>query len=124
MTRSTASRLRRSRRNYFTPTIIGTPTKEPLNRVFVYGIFLGEKLRDRYGMSNPVYATVDDYATFGTGIVQAQYIPDAGLGLTGLIVDIDPSYWDKLDSLEGGYDRKLIVTDSYEEAWMYVAKQK
>ena len=104
------------------PKVIGEPSTPVLNRVFVYGIFLDQQNRDRFGMSNPRYETVDDYATFGRGIVQARYVPNVGLGLTGLLVDIDPDYWDRLDRLEAGYDRKLIVTDSGDEAWMYVEK--
>lgn len=93
------------------------------NRLFVYGIFLGQQMRDRFGMTNPEYATVPNYATFGYHIVQASYIASSGdLALTGLTVDVDPEYWERIDSLEGGYDRKLVTTDSNEEVYMYVAK--
>lgn len=94
------------------------------NRLFVYGIFLNESNRTSYGMTNPQYATVAGYATFGGHIVQAVPIENAGrLALTGLTVDIDPTCWAKTDSLEGGYDRALVTTDTGEELYMYTAKQ-
>lgn len=39
-------------------------TKEGYSRLFVYGIFLGQRQRDSFGMENPQYATVPDFATF------------------------------------------------------------
>lgn len=92
------------------------------NRLFVYGIFLGQGCRDAYGMSNPEYATVLDYATFGGSIVEAYRIPDYGLSLTGLTVDVDPECWRRLDALEAGYTRKKVTTTDGEEVYMYVGK--
>lgn len=92
------------------------------NRLFVYGIFLDEHNRTAYGMSNPKYTTVSGYATFGMGIVQAYPVHESA-GLTGLVVDVDPSFWDKIDDLEGGYDRVLVKTDSNESVWMYTGKE-
>lgn len=95
------------------------------NRLFVYGIFLGETMRKNYGMSNPKYATVPGYATFGYHIVQAAYIGgDINLALTGLTVDVDPDKWQSIDALEGGYDRILVKTESGEEVNMYVAPER
>lgn len=91
-----------------------------MNRLFVYGIFLDEDRRQTYGMSNPEYATVLDFATFGHSIVSARRIPDIGLSLTGLTVDVDPAYWERLDLLEHGYDRKLVKTTRGEKVYMYV----
>lgn len=73
-------------------------------------------------MSNPVYATVLDYTTFGHHIVEAKKIEGYGLALTGLTVDVDPSAWGRLDALEGGYNRELVTTTDGEELWMYVGK--
>lgn len=99
------------------------PDSHITNRLFVYGIFLGQDMRERYGMANPKYATVPNYATFGEHIVQAVYIEGAGdLALTGLTVDVDPTCWDRLDALEAGYDRALVTTDNDEQVYMYVAK--
>lgn len=102
-------------------------TEEPAavrnDRLFVYGIFLGERMRDSYGMTNPEYATVPGYATFGDHIVQAVKIDGArNLALTGLTVDIDPENWERLDRLEGGYDRKRVLTDKGEQVYMYTAR--
>lgn len=96
----------------------------PTNRLFVYGIFLGEANRVRFGMSNPEYATVPGYATFGDHIVQAVKIDGAtGLALTGLTVDVDPAHWDRLDQLEAGYDRNVVTTDSNEAVYMYTERE-
>lgn len=94
------------------------------NRLFVYGIFLGQRTRDRYGMSNPEYATIPGYITVGEHIVQAVKVDAPGIALTGLTVDIDPEYWSRIDALEGGYDRRLVETDSGEEVYMYVAPER
>jgi len=98
-----------------------------LSRLFVYGIFLGEYARDRYHMSNPKYATVRDYATFGVtqdgNIVEAARVTGLGMVLTGLVVDVDPNAWEYIDSLESGYDRVQIVTTDKERAYMYVRKE-
>lgn len=95
---------------------------ETTHKLFVYGIFLDENSRKAYGMTNPKYATVKDFLTIGSYIVRAVYVPDAGLSLTGLLVDMDKDNWDELDRLEGGYDRVLIRTVSGDRAWMYVMK--
>lgn len=104
-------------------------------KLFVYGIFLDESARKRYGMSNPRYATVKGYATEGEYIVQAREAE--GLTLTGLIVDVAPKStrrdfynggfievdnWEQLDKLEGGYDRIIVRTTSEEEAFMYAKR--
>ena len=97
-------------------------------KLFVYGIFLDERHRRSMGMSNPRYATVMDYVTFGNRVVQAFYMPNTkkdgrwGCSLTGLLLDINPSYWGRLDALERGYERIRIKTTSGVEAWMYVGK--
>lgn len=102
-------------------------TIENTEKLFVYGIFLGEYTRQGYGMTNPRYATVRDYATFGGHIVQAQHVPGVGFSLTGLLVDIPRDRWKSLDRLEGGYSRVKVNVETgwntEEEAWMYVAKQ-
>lgn len=101
-------------------------------RLFVYGIFLDEERRRYYGMTNPEYATVPDYCTYGTYIVEAVYAPKRGLALTGLIVDM-PAFvmddkgktvdnWAELDALEYNYRRKTVTTSDGEEVWMYVEK--
>lgn len=92
------------------------------NRLFVYGIFLAQRNRDHYGMTNPEYATVPGYATFGDYIVEAVHISAPGLALTGLTVDVDPTRWEHIDRLENGYDRKLVITSNQEEVYMYVSK--
>jgi gamma-glutamylcyclotransferase (GGCT)/AIG2-like uncharacterized protein YtfP len=94
-----------------------------LQKLFVYGIFLDENNRRAFGMHNPEYAVVADYATYtiGGSIVMAYHVPGAGLGLTGLVCDVEPSKWERLDQLEGAYDRITITTKDGERAWMYVA---
>lgn len=95
-----------------------------MDSLFVYGIFLDEKRRLEYGMSNPRYRTVPGYITVGNQIVQAVKVDNDAIALTGLLVDIDPSYWSRLDDLEGGYDRVVITTTYGEEAYMYVTKER
>lgn len=88
--------------------------------IFVYGIFLGERNRNRYGMTNPRYATVMGYATypFGTGhIVYAK--PLEGACLSGLLVDMPIDRLPDLDALEGGYDRVTVTTTDKTQAYMY-----
>lgn len=85
-------------------------------KLFVYGIFLDKKNREWYGMSNPVYDTVINYVTIGDIIVHAEEKIGYGYALTGLLVDMDVSGWERLDRLESGYDRIKIVTTSGEEA--------
>lgn len=93
-----------------------------MNRLFVYGIFLGEDNRTRYGMSNPLYATVPGYVTYGDYIVQAVPVPIAEIALTGLTVDVDPSKWGSIDQLEGNYDRIKVTTSDGERVYMYAQK--
>lgn len=91
-------------------------------QLFVYGIFLGEKNRRDYGMSNPRYDTVADFVTFGDYIVSAAPVDDGtGAQLTGLVVDVDPDFWNDIDALEGGYERILVETYSHGMAFMYAA---
>lgn len=92
------------------------------DRLFVYGIFLDRKSRMWYGMINPRYACVPDFATFGGGIVMAHYVPKAGLSLTGLMVDMPKSKWKELDRLEARYDRIKIKTVQGYECYMYAQK--
>ena len=92
------------------------------NRLFVYGIFLSERNRRLYGMRNPEYATVRDYLTVGDVIVEAVKVKNAGLALTGLVVDMDPRKWESLDALEGGYNREIVTTTDGERVFMYVGK--
>lgn len=96
-----------------------------LNRLFVYGIFLGEDMRKSYQMSNPQYATVLNYATFGGHIVEAYpQASEIGASLTGLVVELPKDYnWEPLDALEGGYDRVIITTTTGTMAYMYVGRK-
>lgn len=96
---------------------------EYTDKLFVYGIFLSQRTRDGYGMKNPVYAVVPDYTTVhrGGSIVKAVKVLDAGLGLTGLLVDLPIENWEKLDDLEHGYERIKVKTIDGEEAYMYAA---
>lgn len=89
-------------------------------KLFVYGIFLDESRRDRFGMTKPYYSTVPGYITRGSGIVQAVEVEDKQIALTGLLVDMDSSRWAPLDALEGGYDRVKVSTHDGVQAWMYV----
>jgi gamma-glutamylcyclotransferase (GGCT)/AIG2-like uncharacterized protein YtfP len=89
-----------------------------MNKLFVYGIFLGERARRHYGMSSPEYDTVEDYATIGNTIVWA--VEERGYTLSGLVVDVDPSYWAKIDSLEHGYKRIIVTTTHGIKTFMYV----
>lgn len=109
-----------------------------MNRLFVYGVFLSEHMRDKYAMSNPRYTTVRGYTTIGCGesghIVEAVRInTDKGdsLCLTGLLVDVEPEVelwgykmdnWMRIDALEAGYDRVKVKTTSGVSCWMYVAR--
>lgn len=91
-----------------------------INQLFVYGIFLDERNRKTYGMSNPRYETVEGYATKGGHIVTAY--PTEGYTLTGLVVDVDPRYWGYIDMLEAHYDRAVVKTTSGTDAYMYVGR--
>lgn len=98
-----------------------------MNNLFVYGIFLDVANRLAFGMTNARYATIKGYATFGDYIVKAYRVkPDEPAMpeycLTGLLVDVDPEYWGRLDQLEAGYNRTVITTTSGDEAFMYVGK--
>lgn len=95
-----------------------------MNKLFVYGIFLGEYMRADYGMTNPRYATVSGWATVGRHIVQAVRAPEV-YALTGLIVDLPDDYdWTELDALEGGYERIVIETNGRQEAYMYARRSE
>lgn len=106
-----------------------------MNKLFVYGIFLGEGSRDRYLMSNPQYATVKGYKTVSAShrgdIVKAVATGDNNDVLTGLVVDVEPgaiwhygalNNWERLDALEGAYNRIEIRTTDDTACWMYVAR--
>lgn len=93
-----------------------------MNDLFVYGIFLDQYNRDNYGMYNAQYTTVLDYITVGDRIVEAKYMPNIGASLTGLMVQVDPRYWEELDYLERGYDRIRVVTITGHKVWMYAQK--
>jgi len=94
----------------------------PTNRFFLYGIFLSQRNRDSYGMYNPQYETVQGFVTRGGGIVQAERTEDKGLSLTGITVSIDPAMINRLDALEGGYDRIAVHTNGGERVWMYAKR--
>lgn len=93
------------------------------NRLFVYGIFLDERTRQAYGMSDPEYDTVLDYTTYGHHIVTAYKQKKSGLALTGLVVEVDPKRWADIDRLEAGYDRIKVKTTSGVTSWMYAGKE-
>lgn len=93
-----------------------------MNRLFVYGIFLGESLRPAFGMSNPRYETVPGFITVGGRIVEAIRVPNDEIALTGLVVDVDPVYWGRIDELESGYDRIIVQTSSNESVYMYAKR--
>lgn len=103
------------------------PTLRPetgdLNKLFVYGIFLGKSYRDSYGMTNSRYTTVKNYATVPIGGHIVAATPLKGYDLTGLIVEVDPNFWTRIDALEGAYDRIKVQT-FWGEAWMYVKPPK
>lgn len=94
-----------------------------MNRLFVYGIFLDEMNRLAFGMSNPNYATVKGFVTIGGQIVAAYRAADYRLALTGLVVDVEPSRWVDIDSLEYGYRREVVTTTDGEEVFMYISNQ-
>lgn len=95
-----------------------------MDRLFVYGIFLDEDNRAHYGMSMPEYAVIPDFLTVErfSSIVEAIYAPGLGISLTGLLCDIDPEYWERLDQLEAGYDRIIVTTVDGDDCYMYVQK--
>lgn len=88
------------------------------DKLFVYGIFLGQAARNSYGMINPRYTTVPGYITVGHGIVQAVKVDEPRIELTGLLVEIHPNQWPRLDRLEAGYQRIKVET-GLGQAWMY-----
>ena len=93
--------------------------KQTLNKLFVYGIFLDEFFRNKYGMSFSEYATVKDYATIPIRGHIVAAVPLKGYDLTGLVVRVDPKYWSSIDRLESAYERIKVQTSSG-ETWMYV----
>lgn len=93
-----------------------------MNKLFVYGIFLSDSNRIAYGMRNPCYDAVLDYATYGGCIVTAYKQEDTGLSLTGLVVDVDPDRWGDIDRLEGSYDREIITTVNGVQAYIYAGR--
>lgn len=106
---------------------------KPMNKLFVYGIFLDQDARVEYGMTNATYDTVEGYFTVGDYIVEAIPVPDRpDIKLTGLLVDVAQytegergevlDTWDRLDRLERAYDRITITTTSGKQAYMYVGK--
>lgn len=91
-------------------------------------------------MTNPQYATVMDYATYGGIIVTAYHQADAGLSLTGFVVDVESEYtqlitrgltasetvidnWADIDALEAAYRRVTVTTTDGEDVYMYAAKE-
>jgi hypothetical protein len=104
------------------------------NKLFVYGIFLDKYNRRNYGMENPEYAVVEDYATYSVGghIVEAR--PCKGAALTGLLVKVTPFYldrrnkikdqWRDIDALEWAYDKIVVTTTLGDKAYMYVGKEE
>lgn len=91
-------------------------------KFFFYGIFLSEHQRKSMGIHGPAkYATVLDYATYGQEIVMAHFQADAGLSLTGLVIDVPSHVIPALDALEFGYKRKQLKTVQGEQVYMYVA---
>lgn len=93
-----------------------------MDKLFVYGIFLGDKNRHSFDMTNPRYDVALDYSTYhlAASIVEAR--PCKGAALTGLVVDVPPYNWRDLDELEYGYNRKIITTVGGEKAYIYVGK--
>lgn len=102
--------------------VYGDDEEDKPKYLFVYGIFLDASNREWFNMKNPRYDTVPDFVTKGSSIVQAVYAPDQDLALTGLVVEPDPTKWDKLDALEGGYDRIKAITTT--GTWCYMYAQK
>lgn len=102
----------------FMPELI-SKREVPVNRFFVYGIFLDQGMRDSYGMYKARYDTVQGFVTRGAGIVTAERTEDRKLALTGNTVSINPDNIPALDRLEGGYDRIIVKTNSGELVWMY-----
>lgn len=103
--------------------------KNVTSKLFVYGIFLGERMRNGYNLKNPRYATVKGYITVGDYIAQAVPVKSEDIVLTGLICDVDDltglrNNWEHLDSLESNYDRIRVKTTNNEECWMYAAIRK
>lgn len=92
-------------------------------KFFFYGIFLQKSTREGVGIpGDGKYDTVKDYATWGSHIVTAYENPDAGIALTGLVIDVPESSIPRLDAIEAGYERKTITTVRGESVQMYVGK--
>lgn len=108
-----------------------------MSKLFVYGIFLSENMREQYGMQYPRYAVVNGYKTVLVARDIVEAIPDKTGALTGLIVDVPKEIeyegitgeryitdtFERLDRLERAYNRVRVVTTQGEECFMYVAKQ-
>lgn len=94
-----------------------------VEKLFVYGIFLADYNRQRYGMEDPSYETVPGYITVGGHIVQAVPSDVEGASLTGLLVSIPRRNLPNLDMLEAGYDRVIVKTTGGFDAFMYVRPQ-
>ncbi len=102
---------------------VSVDAEPAVEKLFVYGIFLQDYNRERYGMEFPSYDTVSGYVTVGDIIVQAITSDIVGASLTGLLVDIPTRNFPKLDILEAGYHRVKVKTNSGMEAYMYVQPQ-
>lgn len=104
-------------------TEIQRPETGDLNSLFVYGIFLDKDKRASYGMSNPLYTTVKGFATVPLMGDMVAAVPLEGYNLTGLLVEVNPGDWWKIDRLESAYDR-IKVNTYFGESWMYVRPYK
>lgn len=94
-----------------------------MDKLFVYGIFLSEKARNSWNMTNPEYAVVHGYKTVCKQLDIVEAIPDEEADLTGLLVEITPYGWESLDQMESGYDRIEVETTLGEACYMYVRKE-
>lgn len=95
-----------------------------MEKLFVYGIFLSQNTRDAYYMVGHRYATVQGYVTVGKQIVQAVKTDNPSVALTGVITEIHPDHWARVDRLEAGYDRIRVKTTDNEEVWMYAEPKR
>lgn len=103
------------------PVRISEDAQPAVEKLFVYGIFLDERNRQHYGLTNPNYDTVQGFITIGSHIVKAIPSTTIGAALTGLLVDVPTRKLPSLDMLEAGYDRIKINTTGGYEAYMYAA---
>lgn len=90
-------------------------------RLFVYGIFLSQRNRERYFMVDAEYTTVRGLKTVGDYIVQATF--DTTACLTGVTVTMPVDKLDSLDALERGYKRIEVLTTDNEVVDMYIAPE-